>query len=215
MDYATLGLNDTATLPEIKRAYYKLALKYHPDRNPAGADDFRRVNEAYARLAQCSVPEPSLDEYFRELFGNTLVDYIIRLGTRETIQLTPTIDALFNQQVFLYRKGTEIYPIPLWHHELSYESFDVVCSPRCPDGVTVDSENNVHVLLTTSPSALLLTGESVITLGTHTVTVKASELKLVPTQIIRRVGAGIPRIHEENFLDASTLSDILVTVTFI
>jgi len=50
--YQTLGINKTATLAEIKKAYRKLALKCHPDR-PGGGDEarFKEVVEAYEVLS--------------------------------------------------------------------------------------------------------------------------------------------------------------------
>ena len=50
--YATLGVPRTATPDEIKRAYRKLARKYHPDvSKEAGAEEkFKAVNEAYEAL---------------------------------------------------------------------------------------------------------------------------------------------------------------------
>ncbi len=52
--YKVLGVEKTATPEEIKKAYRKLAMKYHPDRNKedkTAEEKFKEVGEAYAVLS--------------------------------------------------------------------------------------------------------------------------------------------------------------------
>ena len=52
--YKLLGLEKTANQGQIKHAYRKLAMKYHPDKNPGdeeAADKFKELSTAYAVLS--------------------------------------------------------------------------------------------------------------------------------------------------------------------
>jgi molecular chaperone DnaJ len=51
--YETLGVDRSATAAEVKKAYRKLAMRYHPDRNPGDSDAehrFKELSQAYEIL---------------------------------------------------------------------------------------------------------------------------------------------------------------------
>ncbi len=69
--YAILGLTREASADDIKKAYRKLALKYHPDRNAddkEAEDRFKEVNEAYAVLSDAD-KRKQYDMFGAEGFG--------------------------------------------------------------------------------------------------------------------------------------------------
>lgn len=110
--YQTLEVDKTTSDADIKKAYRRLALKYHPDRNPddkAAEDKFKEINEAYACLSdpkkranydQFGTAEGAgagfggfggygdfsgnFGDIFEDVFGNIFGDFTGRRRTRPT-----------------------------------------------------------------------------------------------------------------------------------
>ncbi len=63
--YEVLGVSRDSSDRDIKKAYRRMAMKYHPDRNPddkAAEDSFKEVNEAYEILSD-SQKKAAYDQY--------------------------------------------------------------------------------------------------------------------------------------------------------
>ena len=68
--YDTLGINKGASASEIKKAYRKMAIKFHPDKNPddkSAEDKFKEAAEAYEILSDGD-KKARYDQYGHQAF---------------------------------------------------------------------------------------------------------------------------------------------------
>lgn len=140
--YQTLEIGRNSTDADIKKAYRRLALKYHPDRNPgdkASEEKFKEINEAYACLSDPQKRSnfdrfgtaegagagfgfggfgdfsSSFGDIFEDVFGNIFGDFTGRRRTRPTKgqDLRYDLDINLKEAVFGAEKKINI---PRWEN---------------------------------------------------------------------------------------------------
>lgn len=128
--YEVLGASRTAGADEIKKAYRKQALKYHPDRNPgdkAAEDKFKEASEAYEVLSDPQ-KKTAYDQFGHSAasgqgsggfeqgfsgFGDIFESFFGGGGSRSSrprggADLEYTLDIKFEESVFGYEEVVEI-----------------------------------------------------------------------------------------------------------
>jgi curved DNA-binding protein len=101
--YAALGIEKTAGADQIKKAYRKLAMKYHPDKNPddkKAEERFKEITEAYAVLSD-SEKKQQYDQFGDAAFHQRF--------SQEDILRNADLGDIFREFGFGGRGGNDIF----------------------------------------------------------------------------------------------------------
>lgn len=131
--------------------------------------------------------------------------------------LNPTLNDLFEGNVYKLLVGKKIYYVPLWHAETYFdggENGDIVvrCIPELPNNVSIDENNNVYINATIPLTSDLLDQEyiQVPVYEKKTINVKVAELKITKKQTISFRREGIYHINENSPYDTRSMADVIV-----
>ena len=136
--------------------------------------------------------------------------------------LHPTIDDLFNNNIYKLEVNGEKYFVPLWHSELSFDSKSgneimVKCIPKLPENiVSIDENNNLLVNISVSFTFSLFEQSYIpLKLGNKRIDLPISLLKVQKNQTVILSKQGISKINEKNICNENDRADIFVSVTFV
>jgi hypothetical protein len=209
--YTILEAHPGLTPSQLKKQYYKKALQCHPDKQ-GDPEEFHQVQEAYEYLSQQTDPilpslfQSSIDYVLSTMDASMLLSlYVLLMDFKEMIPpivlteiekrmppllvIHPTLADLVHQHVYLYTHGDKRYSIPMWHHELVYDDFIVLCRPE----VELDEENNLTYTVHRKVQDVFEHGLWIEELN---IQVSGEKLYLVPFQICEVKGT-IPKIQED------------------
>ena len=153
------------------------------------------------------------DEYI------TKIENIINNKTKndEVIILNPTLEDLFDNNLYRLTLDKNTYIIPLWHHELLYDNdgkdIYVRCNPILLDDIEIDETNDIHVYKSYKIHEIWGKQDIEIEIGNRIFPIEAYKLKFIDNQTVFILNSGISRPNVKNIYDISMVSTIYIHIT--
>ena len=140
--------------------------------------------------------------------------------------LNPSIDDLFDNNIYKLCVNGLLFMVPLWHTELYFDDtlgndIIVLCKPDLPTNIYIDENNNMFVdLLVPFSKEMILTqseinNELTVKLGKREFTIPLIKLYMKQCQIYTIKSQGITKIIENDVYNVTSKGDIIVKIMFV
>jgi len=138
--------------------------------------------------------------------------------------LNPSINDLLSNNVYRLDLDGEKYFVPLWHNELYFDdkrlengkdNIIVKCIPELPENISIDENNNIHILLRVSFTFSLLEQKfMVFYLGEKRVDLPLEDLKMQRFQTVVLKRQGLSKVIDNDIYNVEEKGDVIVRLLF-
>jgi len=136
-------------------------------------------------------------------------------------ELHPSVDDLFENNLYRITHENKDYIIPLWHHELTYDVNDslgniqemvVKCIPILPANINIDCDNNLHVKIKKNIRELWNVKSSVVffSIGKYVFEYPKKNIRFVKYQTLKLLKKGISKIDSIDIFDITKKANIYI-----
>jgi len=152
-----------------------------------------------------------------DVFMEQVSDLVLeRCENDECIILNPSLDDLFENNIYKLTVDGHTYIVPLWHHEMVYDNSGndvyVRCEPELPENVALGPNNNLFTSITIDLKQIWHDRVHAIRIGKQEFQIPADKLRLAPQQRVLLSNCGISRINTWDVFDISNKGDIIIDI---
>lgn len=141
-----------------------------------------------------------------------------KVNEQECIILNPTLDDLFENNLYRLKVNNHTYIVPLWHNELVYDNSGndiyVKCNPILPENIEIDDANNIKIKVSYNIKDIWNIEKIYVNIGKNrTIPITTSTLTLRQNQNIIIADTGISRINVKDVYDITKKSNIHINIS--
>jgi len=133
--------------------------------------------------------------------------------------LNPSINDLFDNNIYKLVIEEKTYFVPLWHNEVYFDGENgdiiVICSPELDENITIDENSNLNVELTFEMAKIWKENRITFMLGRREFTIPISHLNIKSEQYYTLKQQGISQIMESDIYNTSKNGDIIVKISLL
>jgi hypothetical protein len=172
-------------------------------------DTLIKIHDVFSKYKTAFHYSEGFLKYVEQVLSN-------KIKNDNCIILNPSIDDLFECNLYKITENGYTYIVPLWHHELVYDNSGcdlyVRCNPILVEHISIDQENNIHYFVKYSIADIFYMETIDIFIGLRKFSLFVCRLYLKQIQTVILNGQGIPRICNDDIYNVSKRGDIHIHI---